>query len=145
MPVVTCTRRACHASFVVVRYQRLPCRNFASLYAYGLPSRRCSGYAGLPCYQCYSGEQCKTEEDSLSCRLFATAGNPLYLSEYWLQRLSGQDPCLSTPAHYRYRKEVLNHRSYSRLLPGVQNTSGLLLWYKVETNLSVTMLCCVQR
>ena len=63
---------------------------------------RCSGYAGLACYQCYSGELCKTEEDSLSCKLYSTAGNPMYLSEYWLRKISGQDPCVSTPAHYRY-------------------------------------------
>ena len=61
----------------------------------------CSGYGSQSCYSCYSGQFCKTKEDTMSCRLSAGPGNPIYLSEYWLNG-SSHDPCTSVLGHYRY-------------------------------------------
>ena len=60
----------------------------------------CAGYDGRSCFQCYSGPLCKTREDSLTCQLASTGGNPLVIAQYWLQN-STQEPCSTTLAHYR--------------------------------------------
>jgi hypothetical protein len=65
------------------------------------PQNRCTGHNGLPCFQCYSGQFCKTIEDPVSCKLVDIAGNPLFHVEYWLNGSFG-DPCTSTLGHYRY-------------------------------------------
>ncbi|CAI8010918.1 hypothetical protein GBAR_LOCUS7120 [Geodia barretti] len=60
----------------------------------------CSGYDGRSCFQCYSGQFCKTREDTLTCQLSSTGGNPLVIAQFWLLN-STQEPCSTTLAHYR--------------------------------------------
>ncbi|XP_064387369.1 uncharacterized protein LOC135335756 [Halichondria panicea] len=64
--------------------------------------KRCTGIDSQPCYQCYSGDYCKTKEDPLQCKLASVGGNPVYLSEYWTGGHSTEaEPCTQTPGHYR--------------------------------------------
>ena len=62
---------------------------------------RCTGPAGEPCFQCYSGQFCTEKEDALSCKLDIGSGGPAFQAEYWLNGSKSGDPCTTTLGHYR--------------------------------------------
>jgi len=82
--------------------------------------RRCTGYLGQACYQCFEGKVCDNPVED--CTLQSGGGFPLVFLEYWQQHALSGAPCVSTPSDMATNYMFSLGLPASSMIPGMSLT-----------------------